>query len=135
MLLRFSWHQFHPRSPLSSTALVKRAFFSSLTDSEVKSVERTMPPWESMTWAWSMFWKFVDPAKVVKGMGKGMLVVAAVEDRLVGTNIPEGTALWYRKYGGNVEFAVVEDVGHHLMLDKHWIGGAHVVRHWLEGLD
>ncbi|KAF8251626.1 alpha/beta-hydrolase [Wilcoxina mikolae CBS 423.85] len=129
---RFFWHLCHPRSPLSSTPLVKAAFFShGFPEKEVRKVEAMMSEWESMAWPNGMMWRFVDPKKVVARMRR-MLVVAGEVDALMSVMIERELAEWYRKAGGNVEDEVVRGAGHHLMLDTTWEEGARTLDAWLE---
>lgn len=145
-LPRFFWHWFHPRSPLSSTALVHRAFFSSGCSVDVvKRTEKSMSEFESMSWPMLMQWQFVDPAKVINGIsgeglkgGRKMLIVAADDDKLMGVKIEADLAAWYREANPEsgeeaVKEAVVLDAGHHFLLDTNWREGAEKVLDWLEG--
>ena len=82
------WLQFgHPRSPLASTKLVHKAFFSKeYPEHQVKEFEKAMPHYESLIWpSQMMFGRFVDVEDVLAEMtAKHVLVIAADEDRLVG---------------------------------------------------
>ena len=137
--LRMLWHCGHPRSPLSSTELVRRAFFSrGMPEMEVKRVERTMAEWESMSWPMGMMARFVEPMKVLQklaGSERGILVVAGEKDKLMGVEIERKLAAWYRQAGGkvSVDVEVSSGVGHHLMLDVNWKDGAEKVAAWLDG--
>ncbi|KAI5843042.1 Alpha/Beta hydrolase protein [Morchella snyderi] len=141
---------FHPRSPLSSTALVHRAFFAAGSPPAlVRAAEADMAETESMLWPLGMMVQFVDPGRVVGGVvpalrrGRRLLVVAGGEDRLMGVRIMELLAAWYRSalecVSGRVEegtdvvrFAEVKGSGHHLMRDVAWRECAEVVLEWLQ---
>lgn len=64
-------HLGHPRSPLSSTRLVKQAFFcDECPDERVREFEtQEMAPYESMVWALATFRMFADPGKIVRAVG------------------------------------------------------------------
>jgi len=64
-------HFGHPRSPLSSTRLVKRAFFcDECPDERVREFEtQEMAPYESMAWPLGTFGAFADPGKIVRAVG------------------------------------------------------------------
>lgn len=149
-------HFGHPRSPLSSTALVHKVFFSHASPVQaVREFERTMPEYESMRWPVGMMTRFVSPARVIgnilptlKGRRR-VLVVAGGEDKLMDGVIMQRLAAWYRgawesirgkgEEGGEegnaevVRFGVVEGSGHHVMKDSMWKAGAETVLEWLEG--
>jgi len=137
-LLRMLWHRGHPRSPLSSTRLLHGAFFSKdMPEAEVKRVENTMSEWESMSWPSGMTARFVDPQRVLRtlaGSKRGILVVAAEDDKLMGVELMRRLAAWYRQAGGevDVEFVVATGVAHHLMLDVNWEEGAEKLAEWLD---
>jgi hypothetical protein len=58
-MLRSMLHFQHPRSPLSSTKLVKQAFFTPQTpDADVREHERWMPAFESARWPLGMLHRF-----------------------------------------------------------------------------
>ncbi|RPB07927.1 alpha/beta-hydrolase [Morchella conica CCBAS932] len=141
---------FHPRSPLSSTTLVHRAFLGAGCPTElVKEVEEDMAETESMMWPLGMMMQFVDPRRVVGGVapalrcGRKVLVVAGSEDRLMGVRIMAQLAAWYRSalecVSGRVEegtdvvrFEEVKGSGHHLMRDVAWRECAGVMLEWLQ---
>ncbi|KAF8460542.1 Alpha/Beta hydrolase protein [Kalaharituber pfeilii] len=81
-IFRF-WHLGHPRSPLSSTALVRGAFFSNeMPEDDVIAFEKGMPEWESMLWFVEMIWNgWIDIAGVLRGLLQGGVVSALEEDR------------------------------------------------------
>jgi pimeloyl-ACP methyl ester carboxylesterase len=149
-------HFGHPRSPLSSTALVHNAFFSSAFPAQaVREIERAMPEYESMSWAFGTMTKFVSAERVIgrilptlKG-GRRVLIVAGGEDKLMDGVMMQRFAAWYRvawesiqgkvEEGGQesgvevVRFGVIEGSGHHVMKDIMWSTGAEMVLEWLEG--
>ncbi|PWW77671.1 alpha/beta-hydrolase [Tuber magnatum] len=150
-------HFGHPRSPLSSTALVHNAFFSrAFPLQEVRELERTMPEYESMRWTVSMMTKFVSAERVIGNIlptlkgGRRVLVVAGGEDKLMNGVIMQRLAAWYRVAWESirgkgeqgveeeasaevVRYGVVEGSGHHVMKDCMWEVGAEMVLEWLEG--
>jgi pimeloyl-ACP methyl ester carboxylesterase len=82
-------HFGHPRSPLASTAAVRRAFFSSaLPLNDVEKFETAMPKYESLIWPSQMcFGRFVDVDDILARMrGKHILIMAADGDRLMGVS-------------------------------------------------
>lgn len=95
---------FHPRSPLSSTTLVHRAFFCpSFPKERVKQFEGLLSEIESLRWPIGMIRRFVNVPGVVRnilGWGLGtsqrVLVVAGEKDTLIGTELPALTANAYR---------------------------------------
>lgn len=139
----------HPRSPLSSTNLVRRAFFSDDAPEEVVSdFEDKMPEFESMAWPMAMMTIFAHPEIVARrvaamqgtgSVGRGMLLVAGEKDRLVPPSIVAQLARWYRQAAGwegveaRFEEKLVKRSGHHLMLDVFWQDAAGMVLEWLEG--
>ncbi|CUS14260.1 unnamed protein product [Tuber aestivum] len=156
-LIRTCFKHFgHPRSPLSSTALVHSAFFSrAFPLQEICEIERMMPEYESMSWTVSMMTKFVSPERVIGSIlptlkgGRRVLVVAGGEDKLMNGVIMQKLAAWYRvawesvrgKSEEEVEesseevvrYGVVEGSGHHIMKDIAWEAGAEMLLEWLQG--
>jgi pimeloyl-ACP methyl ester carboxylesterase len=67
----YLFHFGHPRSPLSSTRLVKQAFFSdNCPDERVREFEtQEMSPYESLAWLLATFGMFADPEKIVRAVG------------------------------------------------------------------
>ena len=67
----YLFHFGHPRSPLSSTRLVKQAFFcDECPDERVREFEtQEMAPYESMTWPLATFGTFANPEKIVRAVG------------------------------------------------------------------
>jgi len=149
-------HFGHPRSPLSSTALVHRVFFShAFPVQEVREFERTMPEYESMSWSVGMMTRFVSAKRVIGNIlptlkrSRRVLVVAGGEDKIMDGAIMQRLAAWYRLAwedirgkgedegeGSSTEvvrFGVVEGSGHHVMKDSMWRVGAEIVLEWLEG--
>ncbi len=143
----------HPRSPLSSTNLVKRAFFSdAFPDEKVREFETFMPAYESMLWSIGMMRSFVDVRSGLRGVvglgeGEKVLVVVGREDKLVSVGLCERMVRMYRegverlvrekKIEGMVEgvgFVVVEGAGHHLQNDLMWEVGARRIAEFVEGL-
>jgi hypothetical protein len=70
----FFWHFGHPMSPLSSTALVKRTFFSNVYPLDnVVEFEKRMAPFGSSVWLNRMMFRFVNFRNVmqrISGWGK-----------------------------------------------------------------
>lgn len=144
--LRDLWH---PRSPLSSTTLVHRAFFSSeCQTAEVKKFERLMPEYESLIWPLQMMFKFVDVGRVLRnvmgwrGLRKERVpIIAGEKDTLMGVPLMRRMAADYRIQapallkslsGGHthatetdesrdgVGFEVIRGSGHHIQNDLQW---------------
>lgn len=70
-LRMYLFHFGHPRSPLSSTRLVKQAFFcDECPDERVREFEtQEMAPYESMAWPLATFRAFGDPEKIIRAVG------------------------------------------------------------------
>jgi pimeloyl-ACP methyl ester carboxylesterase len=101
MWFRDFWHV---RSPLSSTTLVHRAFFSPEFPRErVREMERWMPEYESLTWPIGMMLPFVNVRNVlmnILGWGQGrqrLLVVSGEKDTLMGVTLMRRMAVQYRR--------------------------------------
>lgn len=99
--LRDLWH---PRSPLSSTSLIHRAFFcSSFPMERIGDFEGFMPEYESLTWPLGMIFPFVSVKKVlmnIVGWHQGrqrLLVVAGEKDMLMGVSLMRQMATQYRR--------------------------------------
>jgi pimeloyl-ACP methyl ester carboxylesterase len=84
----------HIRSPLSSTTLVHRAFFSpSCPASDVEEFEKLLSERDSLLWPLSMLLPFVNTKRVIQGVlgwGGGVpqqrvMIVAGGRDVLMGT--------------------------------------------------
>lgn len=96
-------HGWHPLSPLSHPALVRRAFFSDrLPEGALRQFQRHLSRFESFLWPLAMFLPFVDPRRLllnVTGWGADVdrvLVMAGTADRMVTPDIVEKTARGYR---------------------------------------
>jgi pimeloyl-ACP methyl ester carboxylesterase len=86
-LIRMNIHAGHPRSPLSSTKLVRGAFFSGdMPELEIKEFEKSMANYESFIWpSQMMFGRYVDADEVFARMTrKNVFVMAADGDNLMG---------------------------------------------------
>jgi len=133
-------HMCHPRSPLSSTALVRRAFYSPDAGSDVvQACERRLAEYESMLWPLSMLRGFVDREELLRGIGgwrgkRKVLVVWGEKDMLV-RGEGERLAEWIGGGRGGQEVIGkgVKGVGHMVMLDSNWKEGVEVVAEWLDG--
>ena len=105
---RMLLHGWHPVSPLSHPALVRRAFFSDrCPEADVRAFQRRLSRFESFLWPLSMLLPFVDTRRVLLGIaGWGadtgaadadrVLVMAGTADRMVTPDIVEKTAHGYR---------------------------------------
>jgi hypothetical protein len=151
-MIRMLRDWYHPRSPLSSTALVHAAFFSpKFPDSQVKLFEQIMSPTESFLWPLSMMWRFVDNKRVLSGCGLRLLLLAAEKDKLMTLPIMQRNAAEYAasleemkqdsfileetrniSIKGKVTFKIVQGSGHHLMNDLQWMDAARSFEDWLE---
>ena len=96
-------HLMHPRSPLSSTELVHRAFFSSqYPRANVVEWQRWMPEWESLRWPIGMMRSFVSFPSLLKSIvglgrrGAHVCIIAGSEDKLVGVQIPRRLSQIFR---------------------------------------
>ncbi|KAN0110963.1 alpha/beta-hydrolase [Hyaloscypha variabilis] len=95
----------HPRSPLSETGLVNKAFFSrGYPVDRVREFEVLMPEYESLVWPLGMMLSFVDVAKVLKGIvgwkdekQQRVLVIAGEKDTLMGVELMRRMAADYRQ--------------------------------------
>jgi hypothetical protein len=86
-LVRMNLHFGHPRSPLSSTKLVRGAFFSEqVPEKEIKEFEKGMANYESFIWpSQMMFGRYVDVDDILARMTrKNVLIMAADGDKLMG---------------------------------------------------
>ena len=89
IFMRTYLHFGHPRSPLASISLVRRAFFSEgFPDADVREFEKAMPKYESLIWPTQMmFGRFVDIDDILAQMSsknRNVLIIAADGDRLMG---------------------------------------------------
>jgi len=94
----------HPKSPLSSTTLVHRAFFCpSYPTEKVVEFERFMPDYESLMWPIGMMHSFIKVKNVlmnILGWTQGrqrLLVVAGSEDKLMSVKQMRKMASQYRQ--------------------------------------
>ncbi|EON60926.1 hypothetical protein W97_00136 [Coniosporium apollinis CBS 100218] len=102
--LRMLLHGWHPKSPLSSTALVKRVFFcNEMPESRVQEFEKQMSMYESFWWPVGMMYHFASATAVMSsivgwGAGKGerLLVLAGEKDVLMTKDVMEKLAEFYR---------------------------------------
>lgn len=139
----------HPRSPLSSSELTKRAFFSdAFSLSHVKSFESLMSEYESLVWPLQiMFPGYIDTHRVLLNCNQQLLVLAAEHDRLMTVPLMEQTTAEYTmalgqverdmgitpgKGSGRVDMDVVEGSGHHVMNDSRWRDGVGILEEWFE---
>lgn len=124
MFVRSATHGFHPRSPLSSPTLVKRAFFSAdADDAHVRHVaEALLEPTDSMAWPLSMtLQRFVDPAAVRTQLGEGRVAVLGGErDALMDRDVVLRTAAAYGIAPGDARVGFIEGVAHDVMLEAGW---------------
>ncbi|KAL8799895.1 MAG: hypothetical protein Q9182_005552 [Xanthomendoza sp. 2 TL-2023] len=133
-LFREYLHLMHPRSPLSSTALVHQAFFSpGFPRSKVAQWQHWMPEWESLRWPLGMMRPFVSFPRILEnitGLGKRVshvCIMAGSEDKLVGVKIPQRLANVFRdavkastetkKTDGPADFATEENETHEYHAD------------------
>ena len=130
-LLRIIKDLFHPRSALSSTNLVHRAFFSnSLSTEEVMAFERDMPEYESMNWPSRMLFTIASVQRVKRNTETGkVFVMAGREDKLMTPGLMERMAREYE-----VGFAMVEG-GHNVMRDRWWEESAEKLLEWIQSLE
>jgi pimeloyl-ACP methyl ester carboxylesterase len=133
-------HMCHPRSPLSSTALVRRAFYSPEAGREVvEGYERRLAEYESVLWPLSMLRRFVDREELlggIEGWGKRKVLVVWGEKDILVRGEGERLVKWIRggrEGGEEVMGKGVNGVGHMVMLDSNWKEGVEVVAEWLDG--
>ena len=154
----------HPRSPLSATSLVHRAFFSpEYPRSEVKKFERMLPEYESMIWPLSQMLPFVNVKNVLKNIigwkektnHPRLFVIAGDLDTLMGVTLMQRMATVYRKAlttmlpgvfpqqkltdsetmtPEGVDFAIIKDSGHHVQNDLLWEEAAGKLGEFLDHL-
>ncbi|KAF2219944.1 Alpha/Beta hydrolase protein [Elsinoe ampelina] len=145
--IRIYWHLFHARSPLSSTALVKNAFFCDEYPIEkIPALEKLMAPYESMLWPSSMFWRFISIRKVLGNVNvavgrPSVLVMAAEKSRLMDPAMMRRAADEYAmgirdvlleedkevsasQVAQTVSYELIRGAGHHLQNDLQWRDGA-----------
>ncbi|KAI3595149.1 alpha beta hydrolase fold protein [Moniliophthora roreri] len=125
---RFFWHGCDNMSPLSSPALVKRAFFSDGYDEgELKDFFNQMNPEETPGWPATMTNKFTDHEPVKMNAGGRVHIISASHDRLM---TPPIMKKFVERYGCSSN--VVEGSGHHMMFDNQWQVAARYVEAKLE---
>ncbi|KAF2754626.1 alpha/beta-hydrolase [Pseudovirgaria hyperparasitica] len=130
-------HLWHPTSPLSTDALVKRVFFSDeKSDEEVAVFRQNMAPYESYWWPMSMMWTFADAGRVlqsIKGWNQAEIMeqlsawYRSAFDSMRKTDNPKGSGSEIVKSqmrGEGVRFEMVEGAGHHVQNDVQWEDGA-----------
>ncbi|KAJ1303848.1 hypothetical protein OPQ81_008268 [Rhizoctonia solani] len=92
-LIRALWDLYHPRTALSSTRLVHRAFFSpSYPIEKVQAFEAEMAPFESMSWPMGMMFSFVSPKRLLTNLlahnaRTPLLTIGGSQDKLVSVPI------------------------------------------------
>ena len=155
-LLRSYAHLMHPRSPLSSTPLVHRAFFPpAYPEKDVREFECWMPPWESMWWPLYMMRSFVSFPRIgqnITGWNRGcrICVVAGTQDKLMGVVLMEKLAGCFRTavkknvvnkkieipedVEEGVKFVIVKGAGHHLQNNLFWEDSTRQLLEFLEAL-
>ena len=107
-------------SPLSSTRLVKAAFFcASYPMALAKEFEKRMPRMESMLWPLGMMRRFVSCPNIIRnvlgwGTTERIAVIAAEQDKLVDPLTAKKTAEEYREafaaaaHSGDIEAKIPE---------------------------
>ncbi|KAI9797446.1 MAG: hypothetical protein M1833_005486 [Piccolia ochrophora] len=159
-LLRSYWHLGHPISPLSSTTLVHRAFFSpECPRTVVRDFEPNICDYESMRWPIGLMHSFTNARDVLRnirgrGLGPRLLILAGEVDRLMSVPIMarmrDGYQLAAKKMAQEVRadsekekeinvaidqeqiwYAVVKGA-HHLQNDVHWEDGAKEIAAFVE---
>ncbi|KAK6363749.1 hypothetical protein TWF730_001167 [Orbilia blumenaviensis] len=117
---------FHPRSPLSKTSLVHRAFFcDEFPREEVAEFEKSMSPYLSYWWPMQIMGRFVKTENVLsnlKGWGGGrVFVLAAERDRLMSLNLMGRVAEEYREQRKSmIRSGVFTNGG---SMSKSWVPG------------
>jgi pimeloyl-ACP methyl ester carboxylesterase len=158
MMIRMLFLHFgHPMSPLSSTRLVKQAFFcDDFPLDKVVAFERYMPRMESFAWPMGQNFRFGTFRNVLQrivgwGMGQRVLVLAGEKDRLVDLNVAQREVREAREafvdlascgkieakkeeVDSGVRFYVVKGAGHHMQNDLQWEDGARQLLDWYEQL-
>ncbi|PSK53993.1 Actin-related protein 2 [Elsinoe australis] len=154
--IRVYWHLLHPRSPLSSSSLVKNAFFCDEYPIErVSAFEKLMSPFESLIWPSSIMSRFVSVKKILQHVSvfldrPAVLIMAAEKSRLMGVPMMRSMADEYAvgvrdillqqgedasssQVAQAVSFEVVSRVGHHLQNDLNWREGAEKLAKFYQG--
>ncbi|CAE6448006.1 unnamed protein product [Rhizoctonia solani] len=99
--IRVLWDLYHPRSPLSSTRLVHRAFFSPTYSIEkVRTFEAEMSPYESMSWPSGMMFPFISRKRLLTNLiayntHAPLLTIGGAQDKLVSVPIMRRLAYLY----------------------------------------
>ncbi|KAH7334012.1 Alpha/Beta hydrolase protein [Rhizoctonia solani] len=99
--IRVLWDLYHPRSPLSSTRLVHRAFFSPTYPIEkVQAFELEMSPYESMSWPSGMMFPFISRKRLLTNLVAHntrvpLLTIGGAQDKLVSVPIMRRLAHLY----------------------------------------
>ncbi|CUA76514.1 hypothetical protein RSOLAG22IIIB_06319 [Rhizoctonia solani] len=100
-LIRALWDLYHPRTALSSTRLVHRAFFSpTYSIDKVQAFEAEMAPYESMSWPMGMMFPFVSPKRLLSNLipynaRAPLLTIGGEQDKLVSVPIMHRLAHLY----------------------------------------
>ncbi|KAG8728452.1 hypothetical protein FRC11_011043 [Ceratobasidium sp. 423] len=99
--IRILWDMYHPRSPLSSTRLVHRAFFApSYPIEKVRAFEAEMSPYESMLWPSGMMFPFISRKRLLTNLlihntQAPLLTIGGAQDTLVSVPIMRRLAHLY----------------------------------------
>ncbi|KAF2428921.1 alpha/beta-hydrolase [Tothia fuscella] len=103
MVIRMFFKHFgNPMSPLSSTRLVKNAFFcDDCPNEKVAEFRKRTPPFESFAWPNGLMSRFASPIKILQringwGDGERLLVLAGEKDIMVTVKINEKSTEEYR---------------------------------------
>ncbi|CAE7223140.1 unnamed protein product [Rhizoctonia solani] len=100
-LIRALWDLYHPRTALSSTRLVHRAFFSPTYPIEkVQAFEAEMAPYESMAWPMGTMFPFASPKQLLSNLvhhnaRAPILTIGGEQDTLVSVPIMRQLAHLY----------------------------------------
>jgi pimeloyl-ACP methyl ester carboxylesterase len=136
--VRLNLQGWHPNSPLSHPALVRRIFFSNkLPEPSLAQFVSRVNRYESYLWPFSMLTSFADPVRVLERIRndapRKVLVLTGSEDKLMTAPVMERLGMFYREAAGELgyaaadeaaEVAFVEGAGHHLQNDVGWEEGA-----------
>ena len=101
--IRVLWDLYHPRSPLSSTRLVHRAFFApDYPIDKVRKFEAEMSYSESMSWPSGMMFPFVNRSRLLSNLVSNssnqhavLLTIGGAQDKLVSVPIMRRLANLY----------------------------------------
>ncbi|KAK3314696.1 Alpha/Beta hydrolase protein [Apodospora peruviana] len=100
--LRMLFHGWHPNSPLSHPALIRRVFFSAeLTGAYVERFMALSSPYESFLWPLGMGYPFVSATKVLQQImsrerGESIMVLCGGGDKIMTRSVMEKLAGFYR---------------------------------------